>query len=158
LLLRRHDDAVVVLGVLEIALGHDQVAGGQRIARQRHVFLGDMGRRTPDLNVGTVGFVIPCQRILGLAATAAAAPAILLSLPHGLLFNLDRRLDAAICSLVSCRPGSRSPSFVNASLCTIRPPGAPRRRIGNEGSCYSLVLVPGAAPTIFESAANLRSM
>jgi len=40
--LSRHDDAVIVLGVLEIAFRRDYVAGGERVARQRHVFLCDM--------------------------------------------------------------------------------------------------------------------
>src|SRR5262252_6822039 len=49
-----------------------------------------MCRRAPDLHVGAVRFVIPRQWILGLTA-AAAAPAILLSLPHGLC-SPDKRL------------------------------------------------------------------
>jgi len=83
-LLRRHDDAVVVLGVLEIALGGHHVAGGQRVARERHVFLGDVRSGPADLHVGPVRFVAPRQCILGFTATAATAPAILLllSLPH----------------------------------------------------------------------------
>jgi hypothetical protein len=55
--LRRHDDAVIVLGVLEIALGRDQVAGGQSVARERHILLGDMGRGPADLHVGAVRFI-----------------------------------------------------------------------------------------------------
>src|SRR5262245_31713559 len=79
--LRSHDDAIVMLGVLEIALRRDHVAGRERVAGERHVFLGDMRRRAPNLHVGAVRFVVPRQWILGLAA-AASAPAILLSLPH----------------------------------------------------------------------------
>ena len=37
-----HDDAVVVLGVLQIVLGQHWVAGGRRIAGERHVLLGDV--------------------------------------------------------------------------------------------------------------------
>ena len=59
LVLRRHDDAVIVLGVLEIALRRDHVAGGERVARERHVFLGDVGRGPTDLHVGTIRFVAP---------------------------------------------------------------------------------------------------
>jgi len=79
--LRGHDDAIVVLGVLEIALRRDHVAGRERVAGERHVLLGDMRRRAPDFHVGAVRFVVPRQWILGLAA-AATAPAILLSLSH----------------------------------------------------------------------------
>src|SRR5262245_60519163 len=97
--LRGHDDAIVVLGVLEIALGRNHVAGRERIAGERHVFLGDMRRRAPDLHVGAVRFVVPRQWILGLAA-AASSPAILLSLPHVLsitcLAGLPRILPARV--------------------------------------------------------------
>jgi hypothetical protein len=37
-----HDDAVVVLGVLQVVLGQHWVAGGRRIAGERHVLLGDV--------------------------------------------------------------------------------------------------------------------
>jgi hypothetical protein len=83
----RLDDAIVVLGVLEIALGCDEIAAGERVASERHIFLGDMSRGPTDLYVGSVRFIAPRQWILGLTATAAATPAILLSLPHGLLFT-----------------------------------------------------------------------
>jgi hypothetical protein len=50
----RHDDAIVVLGVLEIALGRDYIPRSQRIARQRHVFLSDMRCGAPDLHIRPV--------------------------------------------------------------------------------------------------------
>ena len=49
-----HDDAVVVLGVLQIVLGQHRIAGGLRIARERHILLGDMRRRAADLHVRPV--------------------------------------------------------------------------------------------------------
>src|SRR5262249_53477703 len=81
-----HDDAVIVLGMLEIALRRDHVARRECVARKRHVLLGDVRRGSSDFDVRTVGLVVPCQWILGLAATAAA-PAFLLSLPHRLLLQ-----------------------------------------------------------------------
>src|SRR5581483_3143771 len=57
--LRRHDDAVVVLGMLKVALRGDGVAGRESVARERHVFLGDMRRGAPDLHIGAVRFVVP---------------------------------------------------------------------------------------------------
>ena len=57
--LGRHDDAVIVLGVLEIAFRRDNVARGQCVARQRHIFLGDMRCGPADLHVGPVRFVVP---------------------------------------------------------------------------------------------------
>ena len=85
--LRGLDDAIVVLGVLEIALGCDEIAAGECVASERHVLLGDMSCGPTDLYVRSVRFIAPRQWILGLTATAAATPAILLSLPHGLLFT-----------------------------------------------------------------------
>ena len=82
--LRRHDDAVVMLGVLEIALRRDHVAGSERVARERHVFLGDMRRGPADLHVGAVRFVVPRQWILGLTAYRGRGPcdsAVLASFP-----------------------------------------------------------------------------
>src|SRR5665648_820273 len=105
-LLRRHDDAVVVLGVLEITLGGHHVAGGQRVARERHVFLGDVRSGPADLHVGAVRFVAPRQCILGFTATTAAAPAILLlSLPHmpsSPDWRLERRVLRSLSTLVTC--------------------------------------------------------
>lgn len=40
--LRCHDDAVVMLRVLEIVLRHDGVAGGSGISRECHILFGDM--------------------------------------------------------------------------------------------------------------------
>src|SRR5207342_2466235 len=111
--LRRHDDAVVVFGMLEIALRRDHVAGRESIAGERHVFLGDMRRGSANFDVRAVGLKVPCQWILGLAATAAA-PAILLSLPHRLLCNPDKRLMPRLvpCCSVSCWLGSFIPSSI----------------------------------------------
>ena len=80
-----HDDAAVVLGVLQIVLGQHRVARGLRVARERQILLGDMRRRAPDFHVRTIGFEAARQRILALCdsvVVAAATAAILLSLPH----------------------------------------------------------------------------
>ena len=97
LLTIRHDDAVVVLGVLEIVLSQDRIARGLSIACERQIFLGDVCGRTPDLDVGTIGFKAARQRVLlvfpvtvvvALIITVAiviwptATAAILLTLPH----------------------------------------------------------------------------
>jgi hypothetical protein len=90
LLTVRHDDAIIVLGMLEIILRQHRVAGRLGIARQRHIFLGDVGGCTAQFHIGTVAFETPRERILAFAllivliVVAAAASAVLLSLPHGL--------------------------------------------------------------------------
>ncbi len=90
----RHDDAIVVLGVLHIVLSEHRITRRQRVTRQRHVFLGDVGGRTAKLNVRPRALEATSYRILRLAvaiivvaivATPAAA-AILLTLPHWLPF------------------------------------------------------------------------
>jgi hypothetical protein len=78
-----HDDAAVVLGVLQIVLREHRVAGGLRVASERQVFLGDMRRGAADLHVRAVGFETARKRILALPIpVVAASAAILLSLPH----------------------------------------------------------------------------
>jgi hypothetical protein len=67
LLAARHDDAVVVLGVLQIVLGQHRVAGGGSIARERQVLLGNVRGCAADLHVGAGRFEAARQRILALA-------------------------------------------------------------------------------------------
>ena len=59
-----------MFGKLEIAFGHDIVAGGLRIAAKLHVFLGYSLRRAPHLHIRSVALIDPVDRV---AATAAAA-------------------------------------------------------------------------------------
>ena len=91
LLLRRHDDAVIVLGVLEIALRADEIARRHRVASERGIFLGDMRCRAADFYVRAVRFEAAREWILRLTATTAASPTILLSLPHRPVFNPNKR-------------------------------------------------------------------
>jgi hypothetical protein len=78
-----HDDAIVVLGMLEVVLGQHRIARRRRVACERHVFLGDVRRGSADLYVRTRAFEAAREWALSLAVTAAA-PAVLLSLPHWL--------------------------------------------------------------------------
>ena len=83
------DQPVVVLGVLEIVLGHHAVAARLGVARQRRVFLGDLLRGSTNLDVGTVAFIAAGQRVGALAivaAAAASAHAPVLLWPHSGLF------------------------------------------------------------------------
>src|SRR5262249_46458138 len=81
-----HDDAAVVLGMLEIVLGQHWIARGLGIACQSHVFLGDVRRSAADLYVRTIGFEAARERVVVVptlaVVVAAASAAILLSLPH----------------------------------------------------------------------------
>ena len=94
------DDAVVVLGMLQIAFREHGIAGRQCVACQRNVFLGYMRRCSTNFDVGTRTLKTARQRILRFAVVAAAtvtitiaivvtaaAAAILLTLPHGLPFT-----------------------------------------------------------------------
>src|SRR5215471_6595130 len=47
----RHQDPIIVLGMLEIVLLHDPIAGRSRVARKLQVFLIHMGRRAANLDV-----------------------------------------------------------------------------------------------------------
>ena len=78
-----HDDARVMLGVLQIVLCQHGIARRLRIAGERKILLRDMRRRTPDFYVRSVGFEAARQRIVVFAIVIpAATAAILLSLPH----------------------------------------------------------------------------
>jgi hypothetical protein len=79
-----HDDAAVVLGMLQVVLGEHRVAGRLRVASERQIFFGDMRRGAADLHIRTVGFETARKRILALPipVVVAASAAILLSLPH----------------------------------------------------------------------------
>jgi hypothetical protein len=78
-----HDDAVIMLGVLEIILGQHGVSRRGRVARERHVLFSDVRWRPAEFDVRACAFEAACERALPLAV-APAAPAVLLSLPHWL--------------------------------------------------------------------------
>ena len=81
LLLRRGDQAEVVLGVLIIILGGHRVAGPLRVTRERDVFFCDMRSGAADFDVGTVRFVNAREGILTLAV-GASPPHALLTVSH----------------------------------------------------------------------------
>ena len=64
LLLGSGDQAEIMLGMLVVVLGGYRIAGRARVARQLHVFFGDMGCGAADLDVGSVGFEHPGHRVL----------------------------------------------------------------------------------------------
>ena len=66
----RHD-AVIMLRVLKIVLGHHPVAGGIGIPRQLEIFLIDMGSRAADFDFRTGGI----ERAIGIVTAAAIAAA-----------------------------------------------------------------------------------
>jgi hypothetical protein len=91
----RHDDAIVMLGVLEIAFCQNRIARRLRVAGELDVFLGDMHRIAADFYIRSVRLETASKRILVFpigvvmiaivvrAAIATAATAhMLLSLPH----------------------------------------------------------------------------
>jgi hypothetical protein len=78
-----HDDARIMLGVLQIILCQHGIARRLRIAGERKILLRDMRRRPPDFHVRSVGFEAARQRIVVFPIVIpAATAAILLSLPH----------------------------------------------------------------------------
>ena len=67
LLLRRGDQAEIVLGVLVVVLGRDRIAGRLRIARELNVFFSNVSGVAADFHVGSVRLVDPRHRIVTLA-------------------------------------------------------------------------------------------
>jgi hypothetical protein len=96
LLAEGHDDAIIMLGVLQIVLSQYRIAARLCVARQHDVLLCDMGRRAAQFDVRPRAFEASRQRVLTFAVliaaiaaviivvATAAASAVLLSLPHGL--------------------------------------------------------------------------
>ena len=82
LLLRRGDNAEVMLGVLQIVLGKDRIPRGLRIASELQIFFRDVGGVAAHLHVRSIGFEIPAQRI------DVLAPAIVVPAPLAVLVVL----------------------------------------------------------------------
>jgi hypothetical protein len=86
LLLRRCDQAEIMLGVLIIVFGSDRVSGTLRIAGKLKVLFGDVGCRSSNLHVRSVGLIHSRQGILMMVMTAFAVAtphALVLSVSHG---------------------------------------------------------------------------
>jgi len=97
LLLRRRDHAQIMLGVLEVVLRSDRIAGTLGIAGQLQILLGDVVSGAADLHLRAVRLVDPRQRIVMVSATPAAAPAttavmalvIAITSPHALVLTVS---------------------------------------------------------------------
>src|SRR6266404_944205 len=84
LLLRRGDQAEIMLGVLVVVFRGDRVAGGARVARQLDVFFRDVGCGTADFDIGSVGLEHPGHRVL----TAPVVIIVVVSVTHPLVVVL----------------------------------------------------------------------
>ncbi|MGY4316768.1 hypothetical protein ACVWW1_006095 [Bradyrhizobium sp. JR3.5] len=85
LLLRGRDDPVIVLSVLVVVLSCHRIAGGACIARKLDVFLGHVGGRAADLDVGSVRFVHPCQGILAAPVIVVVIVVVVIPVAHPLV-------------------------------------------------------------------------
>src|SRR5690606_38187011 len=61
------DDAVIVLGVLQVVLGHHAVAGALRVACKLRVFFRNLLRGAADLHIRTVALIVARQGVRPLA-------------------------------------------------------------------------------------------
>jgi hypothetical protein len=59
LLLRRGDDAEIVLGMLIVILRRDRIAGALRVTSELQILFGDVGRGSADFYVRPVRFIRP---------------------------------------------------------------------------------------------------
>jgi hypothetical protein len=101
LLLRRRDQAEIVLGVLVVVLGGDRIAGGTGVARELQIFFRDVGCGAADLDVGAVRFEHPGHRVLAapviiivMVIVPVAHPLVVLTVSHVLPFIPALKLDA----------------------------------------------------------------
>jgi hypothetical protein len=120
LLLRRGDDPVVVLGVLVVVLGCHRIAGGACIARELDVFLGHVGGRAADLDVGAVRFVDPRQGVLAAPVIVVVIIVVVIPVAHPLVVLTVSHLSPFIPALkllqstvrFGARPGARNHNTV----------------------------------------------
>ena len=89
LLLRGGDQAEVVLGVLEVVLGGDRIAGGLRVAGELQILFGDVMGGTADFHLRSVRLVDPRQRIVMMAAAAVVALVVAVTSPHALVLTVS---------------------------------------------------------------------
>ena len=92
LLLRRRDQAGIVLGVLEVVLGGDWIAGRLGIAGELKIFLGNVVCRSSDLHLWAIRLIDPCQWIVMVmpAATAAVVALIVaVTSSHALVLSVS---------------------------------------------------------------------
>jgi hypothetical protein len=84
------DDAIVVLGMLQIILSKYRIARGQRVSRQRDILFGDVRGRATDFYIRSGALKAAHQGVLRFAVVVipTATATVLLSLPHGLPFTL----------------------------------------------------------------------
>jgi hypothetical protein len=84
------DDAIVVLGMLQIILSKYRIARGQRVSRQRDILFGDVRGRATDFYIRSRALKAAHQGVLRFAVVVipTATATVLLSLPHGLPFTL----------------------------------------------------------------------
>jgi len=102
LLLRRGDDPEIVLGVLIIIFRCNRVPGALRVTGELKVLFGDMGRRTANFYVRSIGLVHSRQWILMMMPTfaVATAHAFVLTVSHDLLFRQPPLTSAALLPLI----------------------------------------------------------
>jgi hypothetical protein len=88
LLAVRHDDAVVMLGVLQIVFSKNRIASRKRISCECHIFFGNMRRRAAYFGIGSGRFKAAGERVLAalpvmlIVIAPSATATVLLALPH----------------------------------------------------------------------------
>jgi hypothetical protein len=88
LLLRRGDNAEIMLGVLVVIFRRNRIAGALCVTSELKVFFGDVRCGSADFYVRPVGLIHPRQWILVMPTFAVAtAHAFVLTVSHGLLFR-----------------------------------------------------------------------
>ena len=113
LLLRRSDDAEIVLGMLIVIFRRDRIAGALRVTSELQILFGDVGRGSADFYVRPVRFIRPRQWILMMPTLAVTtAHALVLTVSHDLLFRQPPFTATALLPPLSNSPhasGSHAP-------------------------------------------------
>nr|WP_293810048.1 hypothetical protein [uncultured Bosea sp.] len=119
LLLRRKQDAIIVLSVLEVTLSSNGITRRLGITRKLQILLGDILRRTANLYVRPVGFVATLQRVGRFAITVIVAAVIVAAAHTPVLTWSHSRLSRASVFKATVVPScaSRSTAGCDAVSC-----------------------------------------
>jgi hypothetical protein len=87
LLLRRGDQAEIVLSVLIVVLGSNGITGAARITGELDVFLCDVGGSTADFDIGAIRFEDPGHRVLAapIIVIIIVVAVVVVVVPHPLV-------------------------------------------------------------------------
>jgi hypothetical protein len=145
LFLRRGDQTEIMLSVLIIVFSGNGISRTLRIAGKLEIFFGDMGRRSPNFHVRSVGLVHARQWILVMMTTFAVAT------PHALVLTVSHGCCSVNPSFAAARNAAGSTRSMALSITPRKSgkfPGAPLRGRWSSPTLNNAALTSGFAAVL----------